>query len=153
MASNEAFENLIKPTVVDMGFEFWGVEYFARANESLLRVFIDSENGISVDNCAEVSRQLSLLLDVEDLIISEYRLEVSSPGMARRFFNLEQYQEFIANKVKLKLRYPFEGSRNYTGVLMSVDLEGNELSLAVDDEEITLPYEIIEKGVLIPSFS
>jgi len=74
VASTAQIQELIAPTVVDMGFEFWGLEYQTQSGSSLLRVFIESPNGISVDDCAQVSRQLSLLLDVEDPIRSEYRL-------------------------------------------------------------------------------
>ena len=85
-ASSAQIEQLIAPVVVDMGFEFWGLEYQTQSGSTLLRIFIESEDGISVDHCAEVSRQLSLMLDVEDPIQGVYRLEVSSPGMARPFF-------------------------------------------------------------------
>ena len=78
-----------------MGFEFWGLEYQTQSGSTLLRIFIESEDGISVEHCAEVSRQLSLMLDVEDPIQGVYRLEVSSPGMARPFFTLDQYRRHI----------------------------------------------------------
>lgn len=133
-----------------MGFEFWGLEYQTQKGSAILRVYIESPDGISVDDCANVSRQLSLLLDVEDPIQSEYRLEVSSPGMARPFYTLDQYARYVGFKVKVKLRYPFEGRRSIKGVLSAV--ENEELVIRGDEDEYCLPYELIDKGNMVPEF-
>ena len=138
------------PLVESLGFDYWGAEYLS--GEALLRVYIDSSQGINVDDCAAVSRELSVLLDVEDVIPNRYRLEVSSPGMRRPFFSLQQHKAFIGHEVKLKLRYPFENRRNFSGTLSVVDLEQQELAIVVGDEEFLLPYEQIEKSRLEVSF-
>ena len=134
-----------------MGFEFWGLEYQTQKGSALLRVYIESPDGISVDDCANVSRQLSLVLDVEDPIQSEYRLEVSSPGMTRPFYTLDQYARHIGFTVKVKLRFPFEGRRSFKGVLTAV--ENEELVIRGEEEEYCLPFEAVEKGSMVPDFS
>jgi len=149
-ASTAQLQELIAPTVIDMGFEFWGLEYQTQSGSSLLRVFIESPDGISVDNCAQVSRQLSLMLDVEDPVKSEYRLEVSSPGMARPFFTLDQYQRHIGFNVKVKLRFAFEGRKQFKGVLTAV--ENDELVIRDGEDEYSLPFEGVEKGTMLPEF-
>jgi ribosome maturation factor RimP len=80
-----------------MGYTFWGLEYLSQGKDTVLRVFIDHENGITVDDCAAVSRQISSVMDVEDPISQVYNLEVSSPGMDRPVFTLEQYASLAGN--------------------------------------------------------
>lgn len=139
-----------QPLVENLGFVYWGAEYLS--SEALLRVYIDAEQGISVDDCAAVSRELSVVLDVEDVVPNQYRLEVSSPGMRRRFFSLEQFDDFIGFQVKLKLRFPFEGRRNFRGIVSKVDKDEGELGLVIEDEEYLLPYEQVDKATLIAEF-
>lgn len=149
-ASIAQLQELIGPTVIDMGFEFWGLEYQTPSGSALLRVFIESPNGISVEDCARVSRQLSLMMDVEDPIRSEYRLEVSSPGMSRPFFTLDQYARFTGFFVKVKLRFAFEGRKHFKGLLAAV--ENDELLIRDGEDEYCLPFELVEKGSMIPQF-
>ncbi|TXR52189.1 ribosome maturation factor RimP [Reinekea thalattae] len=134
-----------------MGFELWGIEYLRNGKFSTLRIYIDHENGIDVDHCAEVSRQVSAVMDVEDPITNNYTLEVSSPGMDRPLFKLEQYQHSINEWVEIKLRHAFEGRKNFKGVITGV--EGDEVVVQVDNEEFLLPIESIERGRIIPNFS
>lgn len=145
-------EELIRPVVEGLGFEFWGMEYLAKGKDSVLRIFIDTdaEKGIDVEDCAQVSRQVSAILDVEDPISGEYNLEVSSPGMDRPLYELSQYQRFIGSVVALRLRVPFDGRRKFKGQLTGV--EGDEIVLLVDNEEYLLPIELIEKANIVPQF-
>ncbi|TPE55003.1 ribosome maturation factor RimP [Maribrevibacterium harenarium] len=145
-------EELIRPVVEGLGFEFWGMEYLAKGKDSVLRIFIDTdaEKGIDVEDCAQVSRQVSAILDVEDPISGEYNLEVSSPGMDRPLYELSQYQRFIGSVVALRLRVPFDGRRKFKGQLTGV--EGDEVVLLVDNEEYLLPIELIEKANIVPQF-
>ncbi len=149
---NEALLKIIEPTVVDMGYELWGLEYITGGNNILLRVFIDSEKGVDVDSCAQVSRQLSAVLDVEDLIKSEYRLEISSPGVARSLFKLEQFSKYLNHLVKVKLKMTFEGRRQIKGQLVKVDLPSSQLVIVDGDDEYELPYELVDKAQLIPVY-
>ncbi len=152
MSRYEALVSIVEPVVGAAGLEFWGLEYHSRKTGTLLRVYIDGPDGVSVDDCANISRELSVVLDVEDPIKGEYRLEVSSPGMARTFFRLEQYADFVGQQLKVKLNTLYEGRRQITGILRTVDVERREIGLVVDDEEYLLPYELIDKGKLVPVY-
>lgn len=141
---------MIAPAVVALGYELWGIEYNTHSRHPLLRVFIDSENGINVEDCAAASRQISSVLDVEDPINTEYTLEVSSPGMDRPLFTLDQFTRYVGEWVKVKLRAPFEGRRNFRGRLAGV--EADEVVVVVDDHEFLLPIELIDKANVSPQF-
>ncbi|MBA1198219.1 ribosome maturation factor RimP [Pseudomonas shirazensis] len=146
----EQLQALLAPVVEGLGYQCWGVEFIAQGKHSVLRVYIDKEGGVLVDDCAIVSRQVSGVLDVEDPITSEYTLEVSSPGMERPLFTLEQYASHAGEQVKIKLRSPFEGRRNFQGLLRGV--EEQDVIVQVDDQEFLLPIDSIEKANIIPSF-
>jgi ribosome maturation factor RimP len=146
----EQLQAMIAPAVEALGYEMWGVEYLSHSRPPLLRVFIDSANGINVEDCAAASRQISGVLDVEDPIDTEYTLEVSSPGMDRPLFTLDQFNRYGGEWVKLKLRVPFDGRRNFRGVLRGV--EGDEVVLIVDDHEFLLPIELVDKANVVPQF-
>ena len=138
---------MLSPVVESLGLECWGVEFISQGKHSVLRVYIDSENGITLEDCEKVSRQVSGVLDVEDPIATEYTLEVSSPGMDRPLFRLDQFERFAGNMIAVKLRMAFEGKRKYQGVLKGV--EGDEVVIAVDDHELLLPYELIDKANVV----
>ena len=146
----EQLQALLAPVVVALGYECWGIEFSAQGRHSLLRVYIDKEGGVLVDDCAIVSRQISGVLDVEDPISVEYTLEVSSPGMERPLFTLEQFAKYVGEQVKIKLRSPFEGRRNFQGLLRGV--EEQDVVVQVDDHEFLLPIDMIDKANIIPSF-
>ena len=117
MARHQQLTEMLAPVVESMGFVFWGLEFMSNGKHSMLRIFIDHEDGITVDNCADVSRQISSVLDVEDPISQEYNLEVSSPGMDRPIFTLEQYAALAGNIVEVRLRMAFDGRRKFKGRL------------------------------------
>jgi ribosome maturation factor RimP len=146
----EQLQALLAPVVVALGYECWGIEFSAQGRHSMLRVYIDKEGGVLVDDCAIVSRQISGVLDVEDPISSEYTLEVSSPGMERPLFTIEQFAAFAGEQVKIKLRSPFEGRRNFQGLLRGV--EEQDVVVQVDDHEYLLPIDLIDKANIIPTF-
>ncbi|MBL1271316.1 MAG: ribosome maturation factor RimP [Oceanospirillales bacterium] len=144
-------EDILRPVVEGLGYEFWGIEYRSKGYQSMLRVFIDdAENGIGIDDCEKVSRQISGVMDVEDPIQTEYTLEVSSPGMDRPLFRPEQYQAFVGHQVQIRLRMAFEGRRKFQGLIKGV--EGDDIVVVVDDHEYLLPFDSIEKAQIIPVF-
>lgn len=150
-AKLKQLEDILRPVVEGLGFEFWGLEFRSHGRHAKLRVFIDdAENGITIDDCEKVSRQVSGVMDVEDPIQTEYTLEVSSPGMDRPLFRLEQYEAFVGYKVQLKLRMAFEGRRKFQGLIKGV--EGDEVVIVVDDHEYLLPFDSIEKANIVPVF-
>ena len=150
MSQIKRLEELVRPTVEALGFELWGVEFHAQGKHSVFRVFIDHENGINVDDCAKVSRQISAVMDVEDPIRSEYRLEVSSPGMDRPLFSIDQCKAYIGEMVNLRLRLPFDGRRKFSGRL--VGIEQDQLVIQDGQTEYTLPFERVEKANVVPTF-
>lgn len=146
----EQLQALLAPVVEALGYQCWGIEFLSQGRHSLLRVYIDHENGILIDDCEKVSRQISGVLDVEDPISSEYTLEVSSPGMDRPLFRLEQFAAHAGELVKIKLRSPYEGRRNFQGLLRGV--EEQDVLVLVEDHEYLLPIDLIDKANIIPRF-
>lgn len=141
---------LLTPVVESLDCQLWGVEYRAQGKHSMLRVYIDKESGVQMEDCERVSRQASSVLDVEDPISGEYTLEVSSPGMERSFYRLNQYQAYIGSTISVRLRAAFDGRKNFTGPLKGI--ENDEIVLEVDGEEYLLPYELIDKANLVPTY-
>lgn len=121
-----------------------------QGKQSLLRIFIEKEAGVGVEDCENVSRQVSAVLDVEDPISGEYTLEVSSPGMDRPLFTLDHFTRFVGEHVSLRLRTAFDGRRNFSGKLTAV--EDDEVILLIDAEEYILPFELIDKAQVVPKF-
>ena len=143
-------ENLLGPTVRDLGYELLGVEYLPQGRHSVLRLYIDRPEGITIDDCECVSREVSAVLDVEDPIRGEYHLEVSSPGTDRPLFRPEHYRRFRGQRCKLRLSEPVEGRRNYRGVIQ--DANDEYVSLEVDGETVSLPFGLVEKANLVPEW-
>ncbi len=141
---------MLKAPVEALGHQLWGLEYIQAGKHSILRLYIDNEKGIFIEDCAEASRQVSAVLDVEDPISSEYTLEVSSPGVDRPLFTAEQYQAYIGETVKVQLTMPVAGSRNLKGTVTGVD--GQMLNLSVDGNELIVALDNIRKGNLIAKF-
>lgn len=141
---------MLRPAVEGVGKELLGVEYISAGNNSILRLFIDHENGINVDDCAEVSRQVGAILDVEDPIGPEYNLEVSSPGLDRPLFDLEHFQAVIGETITVKLSMPLNGRRKFKGTLETIDNE--ILIVVVDGQDYELVFSNIDKANLVPKF-
>ena len=146
----EQLQAMLAPVIESLGYQCWGVEFISQGRHSLLRVYIDHANGILIEDCEVVSRQVSAVLDVEDPISSEYTLEVSSPGMDRPLFTIEQFAKHAGEQVKIKLRSPFDGRRNFQGLLRGV--EEQDVVVLVDDHEFLLPIDLIDKANIIPRF-
>lgn len=138
---------MLRPAVEMTGLELLGIEFISAGNNSVLRLYIDHENGIDVDNCADVSRQVSAILDVEDPISTEYNLEVSSPGVDRPLFTKEHFQQVIGETVDVKLGMPQNGRRKFKGILDAID--GDNLVVIVDGEDYELPISNVDKANLI----
>jgi ribosome maturation factor RimP len=147
-ARDEKIQALLEPTIAALGFELWGLEYLSQGRHTTLRVYIDGENGINVSDCAEVSRQVSSILDVEDPITGEYTLEVSSPGVDRLLFQPDQYTGYVGEWIEVRLRAPFEGRRKFKGTLKGI--EGEEIVVQVDNHEFLLPFTSIDKAQVKP---
>jgi ribosome maturation factor RimP len=143
-------QNLIEPVVSALGYELVGIEYLSQGRRSLLRIYIDHVDGINVHDCERVSHQVSGVLDVEDVIHGQYSLEVSSPGLDRPLFTKEQFQRFIGSEVSIRLSIAQAGRKKFKGILRSID--DTNVFLQVDEEEICVPFNAIEKANLVPIF-
>ncbi|MGD9153776.1 MAG: ribosome maturation factor RimP [Gammaproteobacteria bacterium] len=134
--------DLLLPVVEAMGYEFVGCKYIPQGAYTVLRVYIDKEGGVTLDDCSKVSAQLSAVLDVEEPITGRYTLEVSSPGSDRPLFTLEHFQHFVGYNVAIRLHTPMDGRRNFKGKIVSVD--DNIIAIDVDGEIFKLSFENIE---------
>ncbi len=147
---NKQLENTLEEAITAMGYEWVGCEYTSDNSHPILRIYIDTPEGILLDQCAKASRELSAILDVEDFLPSAYRLEVSSPGIERPLFKTEHYAKQVGKRVSLKLRVPDQAGRSrFKGVIQSV----NDLSIyvAVDgsNETLVLVCSQVEKARLL----
>lgn len=142
----DEIENLLKPTIENMGYALWGLEYIAQGRHSLLRIYIDKEAGIGIEDCERVSKQVSALLDVEDPIAAHYSLEVSSPGIPKPLFHDWQYQLYIGHEVTIRLLKPIAGQRKFTGKIISC--EGDVLMLGIDQQQHEFSITTITKANL-----
>ena len=145
--SETLIAEMITPTVEALGLELWGIEHGGQGKNSLLRIYIDSEEGITIDDCERVSRQVSAILDVEDPIAGEYTLEVSSPGMDRPLFTEEQFKRYVGEVVNVRTRGPINGRRKFKGTL--VEVSDGTVVINIDGEDYQLPHADIDKASLV----
>lgn len=141
---------LLEPVVALEGCEIWGVEYRAQGKHSKLAIYIDSDEGISVEHCERVSRRVSDVLDVEDVLPGAYTLEVSSPGMDRILFKPEHYVSCAGEEVEVRLNYPVDGTKRIRGVL--IGLEDDEVVVRSGEDEYLLPLENVQRARVVPRF-
>lgn len=135
---------MLQPAIEVLDLELWGVEYLTKGRSALLRVYIDSEEGVTIDDCEKVSRQISAILDVEDPIAGEYTLEVSSPGLDRPLFTAEQYAAYVGEVINVRLNSPIDGRRKFKGVLNSADPK--TIVMTVDNQPVEILFSQIEKA-------
>lgn len=146
----QKLQALLQASVEDLGCELWGIECQRSGRYLTARVYIDKEGGVTVEDCADVSRQVSAILDVEDPIADKYNLEVSSPGLDRALFTLAQYQRYIGQEIVVHLRIPVLDRRKWQGKLEKI--ENDMLTLIVDGQEQVLVFGNIQKANIIPKF-
>lgn len=146
----EKLSDLLKSSIEDLGCELWGIECQRTGRFLTVRIYIDKEGGVGVDDCADVSRQVSAILDVEDPIADKYNLEVSSPGVDRPLFTLEQYQRYIGEEIVVHLRIPVLERRKWQGKLESI--ENDMITLLVDGQPQVLVFGNIQKANVVAKF-
>ena len=138
---------LIEPTVTALGLELWGIEHLQQGKYSLLRIYIEREAGVAIEDCEQVSKQVSALLDVEDPIAGEYTLEVSSPGLERPLFSARQFSQYIGSEVKLRLHSPIQGRLKFKGKIVVV--EGDSIRLQADGVDYDLSFSDVDKANVV----
>lgn len=141
---NHDLVNLLQPVISAMGYELWGLEYFPRGNASLLRIYIDKVAGISLEDCTRVSDQVAGVLDVHDPIRGRYDLEVSSPGLDRPLFSLEQFKRFQGYPVRVKLASKIDGRKKLSGLIEAVSADAVQIN--EDGQLFNVPADLIEKA-------
>lgn len=146
MTLRERLIALIEPVLARSGYELVELEYSAGRSQAVVRIFIDTAAGITVDDCERVSREVAALLDVEDPIPMAYTLEVSSPGFDRVLRTPAHFERFAGSRVFVELKAPREGRKRYTGLLKAVDASGIELE--VDRQKVEIRFEEIGKARL-----
>lgn len=137
----------VEPVVRAMGYDLVGVEYGGGPGNARLRVYIEAADGITLDDCAAVSEQLSASLDVDDPIPGAYVLEVSSPGLNRPLFAAADFERFRGSRVFVRLEQALEGRRRFKGTL--VGLEGDIAVVEVDGHAWRLPLDSIEEAHVV----
>ena len=138
---------LAEPLCRSEGMDLVFVEYQRENSGPTLRLYLDKPGGVSLDDCAMVSRQLSDVLDVGLETQSPYRLEVSSPGLQRPLGKIEDFERFRGEQAKIKTFRPINGQKNFTGVLDGIS--GQTIRLKIDNQAITIALDDIVKAHLI----
>jgi len=145
-----ALNDLIEPIVVGLGYECVGIEYMAHPKHAVLRVYIDSEDGVVLDDCSKVSHQLSGALDVENPIRGNYQLEVSSPGLDRPLMKPEHFDRFKGHVIRVELMQPLDGRRKFKSMLLG--LRGQDVLLQEEERIVKIPVETIKTARLVPDY-
>ena len=143
-------QEMLQGAVEDLGCELWGIECQRAGRFMTVRLFIDKEGGVTVDDCADVSRQVSAILDVEDPIADKYNLEVSSPGLDRPLFTLPQFERYIGQEIAVHLRIPVMERRKWQGKVERI--ENDMVTLIVDGQEQVLVFGNIQKANVVAKF-
>ncbi|MBO9470223.1 ribosome maturation factor RimP [Endozoicomonas sp. G2_2] len=147
---SQRLRNLLEPIVTDLGYELWHLESVGAGRSSVLRLYIDSPEGIALEDCEKVSHEVSAVLDVEDSSNSQYSLEVSSPGMDRPLVTGEHFRRFIGERARINMFAPVAGQRKFRGTILAVN--GDTVDLGCDDQTYSLATGDMAKARLEPVF-
>ncbi len=147
MAITDQIEQLIEAPIESLGYQLVGVEYIQGGQSPVLRIYIDAEQGIGIEDCERVSHQVSGVLDVEDPIKQAYMLEISSPGFDRPLFKPRDFERFAGSQAKISMKLPVNGRRNFSGELQGFD--NGDILIEVDGEVYALPLAKLAKARLI----
>ena len=157
MTKTDQLQDLLAPTVHALGLELLGVEYLTQPGGSLVRLYIDVPEAdaegrlVGIDECEQVSREVSAQLDVEDPISGNYTLEVSSPGIERPLFSAAQFARFIGENAKVGLKLPQDGRRRLLGRIVEV-VEGEVIRFDIDGKPFEVAHSNIEKARIAPDW-
>jgi len=148
MSLADRIENLISPTIEILGFEIVRIEVLGEINPCLqiMAERID-EAGMNVDDCAQISRAVSAILDIEDPITNAYTLEVSSPGMDRPLVKRKHFERFAGAEIRLEKRGQGDEQRRYRGDLKGI--KGDDVVLLIKGEEMLIPFADVQKAKIV----
>ena len=142
----EYIEILLERDIKALGYDIWGIELLGSSLNSTLRIFIDNENGVTVEDCEKVSKHISKVIEADDTYSVNSTLEVSSPGIERKFFNKAQYVNYLGCTIKIRYREIENQFKSVKGVLISMSEKG--LIIKIKDEECFITFQAIEKANL-----
>ena len=142
----EYIETLLKKDIKTLGFDIWGIELLGSSLNPTLRIFIDNEKGVTVEDCEKVSKHISKVIEADDIYSINSTLEVSSPGIERKFFNKNQYINYLGYTIKIRYKDSEKQFKSIKGVLNTVSEKG--LTIMVEDEENFIQFQEIEKANL-----
>ena len=140
----ERVRGIIEPVAEELGYYLWNVEYVKEGADYILRVTIDNDEGITIDDCERMTRAIDPVLDEHDPIEDSYLLEVSSPGIERELTRDDHFALCVGEKVEVRLFAPVDGSRIWVGILGELDEEGN-VPVTTADTTRTFPRAAIAK--------
>lgn len=146
----DKISKLVEPIVISEGYELYHVEFKKESGEFYLRIYIDNENGIGLDDCEKVSRKVSDVLDAEDPIKESYYLEVSSPGVERVLYTDKHLLNSIGKTVTVRLLKKFEDKKVFEGILISFD--NDEIKINSGSSMLNIPKNIIREIALKGEF-
>ncbi len=149
-ALQERLEQLLEPVIAGLGYELLLLEYSPSPKSAMLRLYIDAAEGITLDDCERVSKEVAGVLDVEDPIRSAYRLEVSSPGLDRPLVKRAHFERFAGQQARVQLMAPLNGRRRYAGTI--VDVDGEVLRLETKEGAVEIPLAEIDRARLVPDY-
>ncbi|MBO6257866.1 MAG: ribosome maturation factor RimP [Succinivibrio sp.] len=148
----EKVQELVEPLIVSMGLQLWGIRFRSGHDHASLQIYVDAKDGVSADQCGDVVDMLSPALDAADLIAPAYTLEVSSPGLDRILFNLDQCRQYLGQEVKAELRIPCDGRRKLDGMLQNVTDDGMITIKEGEGQEFTVAFANVSVARLVPVF-
>ena len=140
-------KEILTEDIKSLGCDIWGIEFFGKYKNQTLRIYIDNKEGISVEDCEKVSKHVIKLLDVENDFSNKYFLEVSSPGLERKFFSKDQYQSYIDCSIKVRYINDLNKKISVKGIMSKVSTEGLTIESRGKDHKV--PFSSIIQANLI----
>ena len=144
---NDSLNSVLRRGVAASELELWGHEWTMSSGRRILRVFVDSQDGVSLDECAKASRQISAILDVDADIEGAYTLEVSSPGVNRQLFDVSQFHRYVGAQIQCRLRDKVLEKRHLQGVLQSVG--ESSIQMVVADASVSVAFSNIDRANIV----
>jgi ribosome maturation factor RimP len=141
---------LIEPILDEMGVELVDIEYLSSHGRWIVRIYVDKDGGITVDDCARVSREIDEIIEIKNIIHHAYVLEVSSPGLNRPLKKEKDFKGAVGKKIKARISVPLKGRRHFTGYL--TDFRNDTLYLEVENKPLSLSRRDVEKANLVYEF-
>ncbi len=141
---------MLLPVVEDLGYELWHLESVGAGRSRTVRLYIESPDGIALEDCEKVSREVSAVLDVEDDSSGQFQLEVSSPGLDRPLVTPEHFRRFVGEAARISMFAPVDGKKKLRGVILAVN--GDTVDLGCDDQTYSLSMSDMAKARLEPVF-